>query len=56
VCGDGEALGQLPPPKPKGMWWRTFDRKVERWLAADDRASAAWVARALQLIAQRSKD
>jgi hypothetical protein len=32
--GDGAALGQDPPGKPKGMHWRTYERKLE---AMDDR-------------------
>ncbi len=50
--GDGCALGQLPPPKPPRMWWRTYDRNVERWRAADDRALGAWSTSALRLIAR----
>jgi len=36
--GDGAALGQTAPPKPKGMRWRTYDRKVAAWRAADEQA------------------
>lgn len=41
--GDGEALGQEAPPKPKGMRWRTYERKVAAWVAAEDRADGAWL-------------
>jgi hypothetical protein len=41
--GDGEALEQDPPDKPKGMHWLTFERKAAAWAAAVDRADAAWV-------------
>jgi hypothetical protein len=41
--GDGEALGQDAPDKPKGMHWRTYERKVARWQAAEERADEAWL-------------
>jgi hypothetical protein len=41
--GDGEALGQDAPDKPKGMHWRTYERKIARWHAAEDRANDAWL-------------
>jgi hypothetical protein len=39
--GDGESLGQDPPDKPKGMHWRTYERKLATWMAADQRADEA---------------
>jgi hypothetical protein len=42
--GDGEALGQDAPDKPKGMHWRTYEHKVARWQAAEERADEAWLA------------
>jgi hypothetical protein len=41
--GDGGALGQDAPDKPKGMHWRTYERKVAAWMAADERADEAWL-------------
>jgi hypothetical protein len=43
--GDGEALGQDAPDKPKGMHWRTYERKVARWQAAEERADEALLCR-----------
>ena len=31
------------PPKPKGMHWRTYERKVAEWMAAERRADEAWL-------------
>lgn len=45
--GDGEALGGELPPKPKGMRWRTYDRKIAEWFAADGQAEEAWTAAVL---------
>ena len=53
--GDGCALGQLPPPKPSGMWWTSYARKIDQWRAADDWASGAWTASALRLLARWRK-
>jgi hypothetical protein len=39
--GDGEGLGQDAPEKPKGMHWRTHQRNVARWQAAEERADEA---------------
>lgn len=51
--GDGRALGQASPPKPPGMWRRTYAKKVDRWRAADERAEAAWMESALRLLAHQ---
>jgi hypothetical protein len=50
--GDGAAIGQMPPPKPKWMRYRTYERKVSAWRAADERADAAWAAGAWRLISR----
>ena len=42
--GHGEALDGDIPDKPKGMHWRTYERKVARWQAAEERADEAWLA------------
>lgn len=47
--GDGQAIRQsAPPPKPKGMRWRTYERKVAEWCAADEEADAIWAADAMR--------
>lgn len=41
--GDGGAIGaESPPPKPKWMRWKTYERKVAEWTEADVRADNAW--------------
>ena len=42
--GQGEALDGDILDKPKGMHWRTYERKVARWQAAEERADEAWLA------------
>lgn len=46
--GNGQAIGQAPPPKPKLMRWRTYERKVAEWQAADDAADNAFAADAIR--------
>jgi hypothetical protein len=41
--GHGEALDGDIPEKPKGMHWRTYERKVAEWMAAEQRADEAWL-------------
>jgi hypothetical protein len=48
--GDGEALGQEAPDKPKGMHWRTYERKVAAWEAAEERADEARLVSAAPLL------
>ena len=36
--GEGAAM----PERPKGMWQRTYERKLAAWEAAEERAEAAW--------------
>jgi len=48
--GDGQAIGQEDPPKPKGMRWSTYERKAEAWRAADDAANDAWVIGVMPLL------
>ena len=49
--GHGEEIGDgIAPPKPKWMRWRTYERKVGAWRAADERADGAWTEGALRLI------
>jgi hypothetical protein len=50
--GDGEAIDQEAPDKPKGMHWRTYERKLAAWTGAVERADEAfalWVGRRFQL-------
>ena len=39
--GDGEGLGVEAPDKPKGMHWRTYERRVAAWIAAEEQADMA---------------
>ena len=51
IGGDGMAIGPgWNPPKPKGMRWKTYYRKLEKWHEADDRADAAWLLGAMRII------
>jgi len=50
--GDGLALGQSPPAKPSGMWQRTFERMLEEWKLANERAEGAWCAGALRFLSR----
>ena len=51
--GHGEEIGEdWVPPKPKWMRWKTYERKVEQWEAADTRADNAWARGALRLFAR----
>jgi hypothetical protein len=48
--GDGQALGAIPPDRPKGMRQVTYERLLARWDAADAMADAAWTAGAMRLL------
>ena len=39
--GKGDPLEEDAPEKPKGMHWRTYERKVAEWMAAEQRADEA---------------
>jgi len=41
--GHGESLDGDIPDKPNGMHWRTYERKVAEWIAAEQRAAEAWL-------------
>ncbi|MSO70980.1 MAG: hypothetical protein EXQ88_03055 [Alphaproteobacteria bacterium] len=40
--GAGEVIGDDLPPKPKGMWWRSYVRKLAALEEAQSRADGAW--------------
>jgi len=40
------------PPKPKGMWWRTYHRQRERAFEDEMRADEAFALRAERLLAR----
>jgi hypothetical protein len=42
-------LGDVPE-KPKGMWWRTYDRLVRDIAAAEDDIDVAFTLRAARLL------
>jgi hypothetical protein len=48
--GDGQALGSLPPARPRGMRQVTYERLMARWDAADAAADLAWAAGAMRLL------
>ena len=43
IGGDGEALGQEPPDKPSGMHWRTYERRLAAWIAAEERVDESFI-------------
>jgi hypothetical protein len=47
--GDGGALGELEPAKPKWMRWKTYDRKVSQWRNAEAAADGLFYERAAAL-------
>ena len=52
IGGDGEALGQGEPEKPKGMHWRTYERRLAVWVAAEARVDEAFMPRWARLLAR----
>jgi hypothetical protein len=48
--GKGDPLEGGAPEKPKGMHWRTYERKLAAWteaVGAADEAFAKWIGRQL---------
>jgi hypothetical protein len=46
--GKGDPLEEDAPEKPKGMHWRTYERKLAAWteaVEAADEAFAKWIGR-----------
>ena len=48
--GEGWATWSDPPPKPKWMRWRTYDRKYECWERAVEKADEEFTIRAARLL------
>jgi len=50
--GDGYEIGswEYPPEKPKWQRWRTYERKVEKWQRADQRADYEWGVGAMRIL------
>ena len=48
--GQGWRTWDCPPPKPKWMRWRTYERKIQLWERAAERANDEWTYRAAQLL------
>ena len=46
--GEGGAIGDPPPGKPKWMRWKTWEQKYSEWEAADERADQLWAAEAMR--------
>ena len=47
--GDGSEGWDIPPPKPKWMRWRTYERKYERWERVVEKANDEFMTRARRL-------
>ena len=50
--GDGQDVDGDTPEKPKGMHWRTYERKIAAWEAAVARADDAWLMSLAPLLAR----
>jgi hypothetical protein len=50
--GQGWSTWDLPPPKPKWIRWRTYERKIARWQRTAERAEIEWTFRATRLVAR----
>ena len=51
LCGNAGTAAPLPP-KPKGMWRRTYERLREQALDAEERADEALLPYVARLLAQ----
>jgi hypothetical protein len=47
--GKGLDTWDAPPPKPKWMRWKTYDRKLEAWIRAADEALTEFAVRTARL-------
>src|SRR5216684_3548478 len=48
--GIGWATWESPPPKPKWMRWRTYERKYEGWRRVVERADAEFTIKAMRIL------
>ena len=48
--GEGWSTWDTPPPKPKWMRWRTYDRKYEIWKRTAGEANAEFTVRAARIL------
>jgi hypothetical protein len=48
--GKGWATWDSPPPKPKWMRWRTYERKYEGWRRVVERANAEFTIQAMRIL------
>ena len=53
--GEGYAMDQSAPPKPKGMWQRTYERKLGDWIAIEEAADMAFVEGAMRIIGRSAR-
>ena len=54
--GGGCDANNLFPPKPRGMWWRTYERLVKGVFDAEKRADGAFALRAAQWLDRINAD
>lgn len=48
--GEGRGPVEGLPAKPRGMWWRTYERLADQWDDTDERLDAAFMAGAVRII------
>ena len=48
--GKGWATWESPPPKPKWMRWRTYERKYEGWKRVVERPNAEFTIKAMRVL------
>ena len=50
--GEGWATWSDPPPKPKWMRWRTYERKYQRWERVVEKANAEFTIQAMRILSR----